>query len=232
VPFGQNVAAKAAIYDEKLALLVDALAGREIGGGNTLYPDAADLGARVWQATFSPAGGTRAGVHGHGLLLSRTQPRPVEKPGATLAALQNPIIDRYIDALADDVAPRVTASRTVFVADDPADARRFAEVGLRRAVEGFRRAGQRIAGDSLDEIIAATDTHLGTAEDVARSLAADTTLARADEVAFQVHSVDAPHDFVLRSIELLATEVAPALGWSTRDRADLETAERLGKETP
>jgi hypothetical protein len=31
-----------------------------------------------------------------------------------------------------------------------------------------------------------------------------------------VHSVDPPHPFVLRSIELLATEVAPALGWTPR----------------
>ena len=49
------------------------------------------------------------------------------------------------------------------------------------------------------------------------NVAADATLAHATEVAFQVHSVDAPHDFVLRSIELVATEVAPALGWATSD---------------
>jgi putative FMN-dependent luciferase-like monooxygenase len=231
VPFGQDVAAKAAVYDEKLDVLLDALAGREIGGGNTLYPDAADLARRIWQATFSPAGGTRAGRHGHGLLLSRTQPRSADSPDATLAELQHPIIDAYVDALPAGVAPRVTASRTVFVADDRADARRFAEVGLRRAADGLRRSGHRLPGDTLDELVAATDTHLGTPEEVAASLATDTTLSRATEVAFQVHSVDAPHDFVLRSIELFATEVAPALGWGARDRS-FEPLGRLGKETP
>ncbi|WP_203581681.1 putative FMN-dependent luciferase-like monooxygenase [Microbacterium hibisci] len=236
VPFGQDVSAKAAVYDQKLEVLIDALSGREIGGGNTLYPDAstapgAPLRDRVWQATFSPAGGTRAGVPGHGLLLSRTQPRPADAPGATLAELQHPIIDRYLDALPAGAAPRVTASRTVFVADDRADALRFAEVGLRRGAEGLRRAGQHIPDDTLDDLIAATDTHLGTPEEVAASLAADTTLSRATEIAFQVHSVDAPHDFVLRSIELFATEVAPALGWGARERP-LEPLGRLGKETP
>ena len=54
---------------------------------------------------------------------------------------------------------------------------------------------------------------VGTPEQVAESLAADATLARATEVAFQVHSVDAPHAHVLRSIELFAQQVAPALGW-------------------
>lgn len=219
IPFGQDLAAKAAVYDRKLSLLLAALTGRDIGGGSTLYPDAGTLSARIWQATFSAPGGARAGIHGHGLLLSRTQPRPADDPFGSLAALQDPIIDAYLEALPAGTAPRITASRTVFVADDRRDALRFAEVGLRRAAEGFRRAGQSIPGDTLDDLIVALDTHLGTPEEVARSLAADTTLARATEVAFQVHSVDAPHDHVLRSIELFASEVAPALGWATRDRA-------------
>jgi hypothetical protein len=29
----------------------------------------------------------------------------------------------------------------------------------------------------------------------------------------QVHSIDPPHPFILRSIELMAEKVAPALGW-------------------
>jgi alkanesulfonate monooxygenase SsuD/methylene tetrahydromethanopterin reductase-like flavin-dependent oxidoreductase (luciferase family) len=131
--------------------------------------------------------------------------------------LQDPIIDAYLEALPDGVAPRVTASRTVFVADDRAEALRFAEVGLRRAAEGFRRQGQTIPGDDLDELMVALDTHLGTPEQVAESLAADATLARATEVAFQVHSVDAPHEHVLRSIELFAEQVAPALGYTLTD---------------
>lgn len=212
-PFGEDVRDKGPTYDRKLRVLLDALSGEDVGGENTLYPDPGDLASRVWQATFSTPGGHRAGVHGHGLLLSRTQPRPVERLHAPLSALQEPIIDAYLAALPGGIAPRITASRTVFVADDRAEALRFAEVGLRRAAEGFRRQGQIIPGDDIDDLIAALDTHLGTPDEVAASLAADTTLSRATEVAFQVHSVDAPHEQVLRSIELFATEVAPALGY-------------------
>ncbi|WP_417506898.1 putative FMN-dependent luciferase-like monooxygenase [Microbacterium sp.] len=214
VPFGEDVRDKAPTYDRKLRTLLDGLAGRDVGAGNTLYPDAGDLADRVWQATFSVPGGHRAGIHGHGLLLSRTQPRSADRLHAPLSALQDPIIDAYLEALPEGVAPRITASRTVFVADDRAEALRFAEVGLRRAAEGFRRQGQTIPGDSIDELIAVLDTHLGTPEQVAESLAAETTLARATEVAFQVHSVDAPHEHVLRSIALFADEVAPALGYA------------------
>jgi hypothetical protein len=39
-----------------------------------------------------------------------------------------------------------------------------------------------------------------------------------------VHSIDPPHDWILRSIELVAQEVAPALGWRPR-RDDPQRAE-------
>ncbi|MDR6865736.1 putative FMN-dependent luciferase-like monooxygenase [Microbacterium resistens] len=218
VPFGEEAKDKAAVYERKLGILLDALEGRDLGAGNVLYPEGGDLGRRVWQATFSAAGGRRAGEHGHGLLLSRTQPRPADDLHAPLSAVQDPIIDAYLDALPEGVAPRITASRTVFVADDRAEALRFAEVGLRRAAEGFRRQGQVIPGDTLDELIVALDTHLGTPEEVAESLAADAALSRATEIAFQVHSVDAPHEHVLRSIELFAEQVAPLLGYTVKER--------------
>lgn len=215
LPFGQNVTDKAAVYDAKLSRLRDALSGADVGNGNTLYPAGGTLAHRIWQATFSTAGGVRAGEQGDGLLLSRTQPRPAGAEGATLSDLQNPIIDGYLAALPAAAEPRITASRTVFVADSRAEALRHAEIGLQKAVTGLRRMGQHIPDGTLDEIIRATDTHVGTPEDVVASLAADASLERVQEVAFQVHSVDAPHELILRSIELFATEVAPALGWGT-----------------
>jgi hypothetical protein len=44
-------------------------------------------------------------------------------------------------------------------------------------------------------------------------LRADTVLARATDLTVQSHSIDPPHPFILRSIELVAEVVAPALGW-------------------
>jgi hypothetical protein len=38
----------------------------------------------------------------------------------------------------------------------------------------------------------------------------------------QVHSIDPPHPFILRSIELMAEQVAPALGWVRSDKAAAE----------
>jgi hypothetical protein len=64
------------------------------------------------------------------------------------------------------------------------------------------------------------DAHLGTPDDVIGSLQADGALARATDVAVQVHSIDPSHPFILRSIELVARAVAPALGWG-RGAGDL-----------
>jgi hypothetical protein len=54
---------------------------------------------------------------------------------------------------------------------------------------------------------------VGTPEEVIASLRADTALAQASDIVFQVHSIDPPHQAILRSIELTAAVVAPALGW-------------------
>lgn len=213
--FGLDHADRAAIYDQNLAAVRAAWKGEDAGGGNRLYPAAPDLNDRVWQATFSVRGGEKAGRDGDGLLLSRTQPRPSGQPLLPLHEIQLPIVEAYLAALPQGRAPRILASRSVFVADSRADARTFAETGLRRIAERFRRAGHELPGDGTEDLIRAFDTHVGTPEDVAESLSRDRTLAHATDVAVQVHSVDPPHRFILRSLELFSQEVAPALGWTS-----------------
>lgn len=211
--FGLDSANRSEIYDRHLAVVRDAWDGRPLSGGDTLYPSAPGLNDRVWQATFSTIGAIRAGRAGDGLMLSRTQPRPKEAPRATLPDIQHPIIDAYLEALPAGREPRIVASRSLFVADNRDEALRLAETGLRRVVADFAAKGHVIPGDSLADILVALDTHVGTPADVLESLSRDTTLPRVTDLVFQVHSVDPPHDYVLRSIELIAREVAPALGW-------------------
>lgn len=216
--FGFDVADKNAIYDKHLATFRTALSGSPITGDTKLYPAAPHLLERFWQATFSVAGGTRAGKAGDGLMLSRTQPRPADNPRASLADLQRPIVDAYYKHLPREITPRIVASRTLFVADNRDEARHYAEIGLRKAAAGLAKSGHRFESDDLDHLIAATDTHVGTIEDVLASLHRDTTLSRVTDIVFQVHSVDPPHELVLRSIELIAAHVAPQLGWQKADK--------------
>jgi putative FMN-dependent luciferase-like monooxygenase len=212
--FGRDSAERGAIFAHHLAVLRDAWVGRALGGTqNRLYPSVQSLAARVWQATFSVDGGRRAGEAGDGLLLSRTQPRPKDAPRLSLAAIQNPIIDAYLAALPGGAAPRILGSRTVFVAERRDEALRLADIGLRRGLPRFKASGFSPPSESLDDLIATYDVHIGTPPEVIASLRADTALERVTDLAFQVHSVDPPHAAILRSIELVAAEVAPALGW-------------------
>jgi putative FMN-dependent luciferase-like monooxygenase len=220
--FGRDSADRAAIFDRHMTLVRDALAGKALGGGNILYPTAPHLVDRIWQATFSAAGGKRAGEAGDGLMLSRTQPRPEATPDASLADLQHPIIDAYLAALPHGREPRIMASRTLFVADDRKEALRLADIGLSRVVDHLVAVGFVAPGQSFPELIAALDMHVGTPDDVIASLRADSTLDRVTDLVFQVHSVDPLHALILRSIELTAKTVAPALGWE---------APKAGKES-
>jgi putative FMN-dependent luciferase-like monooxygenase len=214
--FGLADADRHGAFDRNLDLLVDALAGRPLPGGDRLYPARPQLLDRMWYATFSVHGARNAGRLGAGLLLSRTQPRPAGHPDMTLAEIQDPMIDAYLETLPAGIAPRILASRSVFAGDSRADALRFADVGLRRFRERLKAMG-RIPADEpeppLEELIRRQDVHLGTPAEVVASLRTDRTIARATDLAVQVHSVDPPHPFILRSIELVAREVAPALGW-------------------
>ena len=212
--FGLDSAKRREIFAENLAVLRDGLGGRALRGGDILYPTRPSLLDRIWQATFSAEGSARAGADGDGLMLSRTQPRSKEAPNASLPEIQHPIIDAYFDALPAGRTPRILGSRTVFVADTRAEALRLAEIGLRRSVARFIENGHRPPGNTLEETIAAFDIHVGAPDDVIASLQKDTALARTTDLVFQAHSIDPPHPLILRSIELIAEKVAPALGWT------------------
>jgi putative FMN-dependent luciferase-like monooxygenase len=234
--FGLESTDRAAIFAKQLAVVREAWAGRPLPGGDRLYPSAEQLLGRIWQATFSVAGGQRAGQAGDGLMLSRTQPRSAEAPHAALSEIQNPIIDAYLAALPPGLTPRIVGSRSLFVADDRQEALRLADIGLRRAAARFAAGSQGLAGRvgpqaSLEELIAAYDVHVGTPDDVIASLRADTTLERVSDIVFQVHSIDPPHAAILRSIELTATVVAPALGWTRQHQATEPPSEKRTKET-
>jgi len=226
--FGLDSAQRGEILARNLAVVLDTWRGGTLAGeDNHLYPEARHLPERVWQATFSVEGGARAGAAGDGLLLSRTQPRTPQAPFATLADIQQPIVGAYLAALPPGRAPRILGSRSVFVHRDRARARALAEIGIERFIARMQSIGRPVPGRTLDEVMAAFDMHVGTPEDVIASLQADRTLDRVTEIACQVHPIDPPHELILRSLELVATEVAPALGLAMRGARRIPAESRV-----
>ena len=204
--FGLDSAGRHELYRGHLQILRDAWAGRALPGGDRLYPLPSGLDGRIWQATFTVEGARRAGMDGDGLMLSRAQPR---SPGETLADVQNRMIDAYLAALPAGHAPRILASRSIFPTDDRADAWRFATLGLN--AEEVRKGKPKAP---VADLARGNDVHLGTVADIIASLSGDSVLARATDLSMQVHSIDPPHEFILRAIDLFACEVAPAMGWA------------------
>ena len=77
--------------------------------------------------------------------------------------------------------------------------------------------------DNLEARILAADLKKRGISRVA--LLADDTLKRATDMTIQSHSIDPPHPYILRSIELMAEKVAPALGWAPeRDSGERRVA--------
>lgn len=208
--FGVDASDKHAVFARKLDVLERALTGDDVGGGSRLYPPAPELVGRIWLATFSEPLAVEAGRRGHGLMLSRTQPRPADEPDVPLGVLQSRIVDAYLEHLPAGARPRISVARTLVVGDDGARVRGFADVGLRRATPPWSAVG---TDAPLGQLLAASDSVVGTPEEAVAALAADAVLPRATHLSFQAHSVDPPHADVLRSLDLIAARVAPTLGW-------------------
>lgn len=207
--FGLEAADRHALFNDHLALLRTAWSGGTLPGGDRLYPNSPTIAERIWQASFSVEGARRAGAAGDGLMLSRTQPRP---QGTLLSDLQRPMIEAYLNALPPGAQPRIMASRSVFIADSHDEAWRHAETGLARARIRMAQMGRIDPSASIAEMVETFNVHLGTPAEVIASLTADATIADATDIAVQVHSVDPPHPLILRSIELMAEQVAPEIG--------------------
>jgi len=216
--FGVTPEDRSKVYDASVAQLLNALRGEELSHPeNHLYPDGNSLLDRIWQSTFSSWGGTRSGLPGHGLLISRSQPRPEDQPDLSLAELQQPILDAYFASLPDGGAPRILASRTLVVTDTEAEAEQYLQDAWKRYQDRPGKGGGLVvnAVDAHDWA-RRTDIHIGTPEQVTVSLLADPIIPQSTEISFQVHSVDPGHEATLRSLELIAEKVAPALGWENQ----------------
>lgn len=211
-PFGHDPKDRPAIFARHAEQLVGALRGDVLtSDGGALYPAAPRLLDTLWQATFSPEGAARIGAAGSGLMLSKTQPHTE----GTLADTQRVVVDAYLGALPVGVSPRVFGSRNLVVVDDEGTAERLADRGIERSLPAARALGVEVpAGASREELLALFDLHVGTPERVVAELEGDDVLLAATDLVFQSHPIDPPHEVLLRSLELIATQVAPALGWT------------------
>jgi len=214
--FGKDVNARREAYAEGFKLVRDALVGKPINGTDAImYPTSPSLVERIWEATFSEEGGARIGAHGSGLLVAKTSAHS----GDPADVVQKPIAlayEREIAALPGQVAPRVGMSRSVYVAADRPTAIAHLRSGVAAWTDELTRRGKLPPGLSEEEAFKRIPFHCGGPEDVIASVREDLLFAHATELICQVQPGEPTQKQILKSMELLAKEVAPALGWRPR----------------
>jgi alkanesulfonate monooxygenase SsuD/methylene tetrahydromethanopterin reductase-like flavin-dependent oxidoreductase (luciferase family) len=195
-----------------LATLLGSLRGEPLATGDVVYPPAPGLERRVWQGLFTTDRAREAAASGTHILLPRAlpgDPRLTESAQAAAAAA-------FREAWSLPWPGRVALSRPVYPSRDLATARCELAEELALQVAQTNRIRARTGGPANlteQEFLDSRVFHIGSVEEVVAGLRADPALLLADELICQVGHIGPGFASTLRALELLATQVAPALGW-------------------
>lgn len=208
--FGRDVARKRELTTENLAVLRAALANEEVGApGFTIQPPAADFTGRIWQGVFSGAGAEHAATAGSNLLLNRAAygyDEPTDE-------VQRPWADAYLSAWDQPRVPRIGLSRFVFPAKDRRTALGQIAEDVHQAALRFGQRGAFPADLDAGEALRRFHSFYGHPDEIVDALRQERVLPVATDLITQFNPAVPDQDAAIRALELIATEVAPALGW-------------------
>jgi alkanesulfonate monooxygenase SsuD/methylene tetrahydromethanopterin reductase-like flavin-dependent oxidoreductase (luciferase family) len=208
--FGKDVARKRELTSENLDIVRQALDRREVGTpGFHIQPRPGDFNDRVWQGVFSEQGAAYAARRGSNLLLNRA----AYGFNAPTDEVQRPWADAYLAAWEGPRRPRIGLSRFVFPAKDRRTA--LAAIGddVHRAALRTAEHGAFPKGLDQDEALRRFHSFYGHPEEIVAALGQEKVLPVATDLITQFNPAVPNHDAAVRALELIATEVAPALGW-------------------
>ena len=193
----------------RIALEVrEAFEGKPVNGLSNaiLQPRTPALARRMWLATSTREHAIFAASQGFGLI---TNYRPLQLNDSNLG-----YIEAYCRACsAAGFTPRVGLSRGIFPAKDKASARRMLAPHAAWSVERGKTFGWLPATFSVDDYFAREDFYFGHPEEVIAELAKDPGLPYTTELLAGMLSARLTPSELIPVVELIATEVAPALGW-------------------
>lgn len=209
--FGEAGRDRRQLYDQGIERLRDALRGDTINDdGDHLHPSAPALLTRLWEGPSTPERAVEAGRRGSGLLLSRVAIGAGDRP---TEELQIPLVEQYKASLPPGVAPRIGLSRTVYPSRRPDTAMRDLTAGLEAMATngGSQHSFPRDRG--LTGLFAHHNIHAGAPDAVIESLMREPLLPQVADLICQVQPGLPSLTQTLDALELIATRVAPALGW-------------------
>jgi alkanesulfonate monooxygenase SsuD/methylene tetrahydromethanopterin reductase-like flavin-dependent oxidoreductase (luciferase family) len=214
--FGRDVGRKRELTSEGLAVLRHALANHEVGTGFTIQPPAGDFTERIWQAVFSAPGAQYAAAAGSNLLLNRAAygyDEPTDE-------VQRPWADAYLAAWNQPWIPRIGLSRFVFPAKDKKTALDQIGADVLSAAQRFALRGAFPEGIDQQEALRRFHSFYGHPDEVIAALQNEKVLPVATDLITQFNPAVPDQDAAIGALELIATEVAPALGWKPSSEPD------------
>ncbi|WP_437882319.1 LLM class flavin-dependent oxidoreductase [Pseudomonas sp. LRF_L74] len=201
--FGQDPEQRQESFRNGLLQLQSALAG-ELPGAQ-LQPPGAALRKRLWHSHASPQGAIQAARQNNGLLLGTATHDPL--------LVQKPLADAYLDAY-QGAGSRIGVVRAVFPAADRRSARAELAADIELHVPRLIREGLIDAAADLEQHLKLLNVHHGHPDEIVQSLLDDPSLLPyADYFIPVVQSESSTQEQVLRRLQSLARDIAPALGW-------------------
>lgn len=208
--FGREAGNRQVDFQRAQRTLQDALLGAPLPGTARLrlHPPAAGLRERLWHSHGSTAGAIHAAGQGNGLLLGTATHDPL--------TVQKPLAEAYLGAWQDATRrPRIGVVCAVFPAEDKVRARAELAADIELHVPRLIREGLIDQAADLESHLRLLNVHHGDPAEVVASLRGDPSLLPyADYFIAVVQSESSTQTQVLRRLESLARDVAPALGWA------------------
>jgi alkanesulfonate monooxygenase SsuD/methylene tetrahydromethanopterin reductase-like flavin-dependent oxidoreductase (luciferase family) len=208
--FNVDFDTKRELTTDHLAIVRRALSNQEVGTEDfTIHPPASDFSDRIWQAVFSGAGAAYAAAAGSNLLLNRAT-YGYDEPTDWV---QRPWAEEFLANWSEPHRPRIGLSRFIFPAKDKKTALAQIGDGVWRGAQGLVEKGMFPAGLSIEGYLQRFHSFYGHPDEVIAALKAERVLPVATDLIAQFNPGIPDPDAAVRALELIATEVAPALGW-------------------
>ena len=205
--FGRDVAKRRELAADVLDRLRDALAGQPLDEfGTTLQPPAPTLGSRLWDSTTQLDGVRHAAREGRGLLLGVGHARSV----------QLPLAEAYLAEWNGDPADApIAAVRGVFPDRDLESARAELASDIALYDPLFAADGHDPASLTLERKLDLMNVRHGPVDHIVQTLASDAVFSgAATHLIVACHAESSTIARGLERLEVVATEIAPALGWT------------------
>ncbi|SMB85252.1 LLM class flavin-dependent oxidoreductase [Deinococcus hopiensis] len=208
--FGVDPAQRFTRYDAHKQRFLSILRGEALPGDLRLEPAAPGLAATLWEAPSREDAVRQVAADGHGLLLGIGPARSVQLPLA-----------KAYHAAFRGTTPRIAAVRGAFPGASREERASVLWHDVKRQLPAHREAGWVSAHAGPHELLAAMNVQYGTPEDLVGSLRADPVLPLSSDLILAVQSEQTTVKEAIRNAEIIARDVAPALGWAAPQREEL-----------